>query len=246
MLIQKAYKFELMPNGANLRGMRQYAGDRRFVFNKALALSQRYYRRFKKSISYKRMCGQLPKWKRLHPFLKEAPSQVLQQSLKDLDKAYVNFFKGNSDFPTFKKKSQGGGFRYPQGFELDQSNSRIKLPKLGWLRYRKSRTIEGLVKNVTLSSKSNRWFMSVQTERTVIQEIHPATTSIGIDVGITRFATLSDATFFASLNSFKQNQTKLAKYQRKLSRKKKFSKNWLKAKSKITQLHTDVVFSTVL
>ena len=236
----QAYKFELMPNGANLRGMRQYAGARRFVFNKALALSQRYYRRFKRTAGYVNLANQLPKWKKLHPFLKEAPSQVLQQSLKDLDKAYVNFFKGNTDFPTFKKKSQGGGFRYPQGCELDQPNSRIKLPKIGWVQYRNSRAVEGLVKNVTLSSKSNRWFMSVQTERAVVQEVHPATTSIGIDVGITRFATLSDETFFAPLNSFKKNQLKLSKYQRQFSRKKKFSKNWLKAKCKITQLHTDI------
>jgi putative transposase len=131
----QAYKFKLMPNGVNQRGLPQYAGSGRFVFNKALALSQRYYRRFKKSISYQKMCGQLPKWKRLHPFLAKAPSQVLQQPLKDLDKAYVNFFKGNSDFPRFKKKSKGSSFRYPQGCELDQSNARIKLPKLGWVRY---------------------------------------------------------------------------------------------------------------
>ena len=229
-----------MPNGANQRGMCQYAGSRRFVFNKALALSQRYYRRFKKSISYQKMCGQLVKWKKLHPFLKEAPSQVLQQSLKELDKAYVNFFKGNADFPTFKKKSQSGGFRYPQGCELDQLNSRIKLPKLGWIRYRNSRMVKGAVKNVTLSTKSNKWFMSVQTERAVVQELHPAMSSIGIDVGITRFATLSDATFFEPLNSFKQHQIKLSKYQRQFSRKTKFSKNWIKAKRKITQLHTDI------
>ena len=139
----------------------------------------------------------------------------------DLDKAYVAFFKGNADFPTFKKKSQGGGFRYPQGCALEQSNSRIKLPKLGWVRYRNCRDIEGLVKNVTLSNKSNKWFMSIQTERSVVQEIHPAMSSIGIDVGITRFATLSDATFITPLNSFKQHQVKLTKYQRRMSRKKR-------------------------
>jgi len=236
----QAYKFELMPTGQHQKLMRQFSGSRRFVFNKALALSVRYYRRFKKSAGYVNLANQLPKWKRLHLFLAEAPSQVLQQSLMDLDKAYVAFFKGNADFPTFKKKSQGGGFRYPQGCALEKSNSRIKLPKLGWVRYRNSRDIEGLVKNVTLSYKSNKWFMTVQTERSVVQEIHPAMSSIGIDVGITRFATLSDATFITPLNSFKQHQVKLTKYQRRMSRKKKFSKNWIKAKNKVAQVHADI------
>ena len=76
-------------------------------------------------------------------WLKETPSQALQQTLKDLERAYKNFFSKRADFPRFKKKGQSDSYRYPQGCKLDQSNRRIFLPKLGWMRYRKSRDVLG-------------------------------------------------------------------------------------------------------
>ncbi|MBC3883484.1 transposase, partial [Undibacterium sp. LX40W] len=83
-------------------------------------------------------------------------------------------------------------FRYPQGCKLDQPNSRIFLPKLGWIRYRNSRDVLGEVRNVTVSYSSGKWFVSIQTQREVEQPLPAATSAIGIDVGIVRFATMSD------------------------------------------------------
>ncbi|WP_150125092.1 transposase [Aquaspirillum sp. LM1] len=84
-------------------------------------------------------------------WLTDSPSQTLQQSLKDLERAYSNFFAKRAAFPRFKKKGKGDSFRYPQGCKLDQANDRIFLPKLGWLRYRNSREVLGAIKNVTVS-----------------------------------------------------------------------------------------------
>jgi len=85
-----------------------------------------------------------------------------------------------------------------------------------------------------------KWFASIQTEREVEQPIPAATSAIGIDRGITRFATMSDGSFIASLNSFKKHEQRLARYQRRMSCKVKFSKNWNKAKRKVQKIHTHI------
>jgi hypothetical protein len=108
--------------------------------------------------------------------------------LKDLDRAYKNFFAKCADFPRFKKKGSGDCFRYPQGIKLEQGNNRIFLPKIGWCRYRNSRTVEGDIKNVTVSQSCGKWFAAIQTEREVAIPT-PSGDMIGIDVGIARFAT---------------------------------------------------------
>lgn len=117
--------------------------------------------------------------------------------------------------------SAGGG-------KLDQSNSRISLPKLGWIRYRNSCEVIGEVKNVTVSQSCGNWYVSIQTEYEISEPQHDSTTMVGLDAGITKLATLSDGTVFEPVNSFKTSQKKLATFQRQLSRKVKFSANWQK------------------
>jgi putative transposase len=85
-----------------------------------------------------------------------------------------------------------------------------------------------------------KWFVSIQTEREVETPLHPSTSIVGVDVGIARFATLSDGTVFEPINSFKKQQARLARYQRAMSRKTRFSRNWMKAKAKVTKLHQKI------
>ena len=166
----------------------------------------------------------------------------MQHALRDLEKAFKGFFARRTGFPRFKKKGSGDSFRYPEPkqIQLDQSNNRILLPKLGWLRYRNSRKALGQVRNVTVSHSGGKWFISIQTQRELEQPLPTSTTAIGIDVGIARFATLSDGSYIAPLNSFKTHQQRLARYQRRMSRKQKFSNNWKKAKAKVQKLHTAI------
>ena len=174
-------------------------------------------------------------------WLAEAPIHPLQQKLKDLERAYSNFFAKRADFPRFKKKGQGDSFRYPdpKQIKLDQANNRIFLPKLGWLRYRNSRKVLGDLRNVTVSLSGGKWFVSIQTEREVEQAI-PRGGAVGIDMGIARFATLSDGTFYAPLNSFKRHEVALRKAQQAMSRKVKFSNNWKKAKARAQRIHSRI------
>jgi putative transposase len=239
-----AYKYELKPNGEQQRAMRRFAGSCRFVFNKALAMQKSLYEHGEKKLSYAGLCKALTAWRNSEDtaWLADAPVHPLQQTLKDLERAYTNFFAKRADFPRFKKKGMGDSFRYPdqKQFKIDAGNSRVFLPKLGWIRYRNSRDMLGTAKNITVSSNGGKWFVWIQTEREMAEPAHPSTSIIGIDVGITRFATLSDGSFIEPLNTFRKHEQRLARYQRAMSRKTKFSNNWKKAKAKVQKLHTRI------
>lgn len=239
----QAFKYELMPNGEQQRHMRRFAGSCRFVFNKALALQKDRYERGEKKLGYAGLCKLLTEWRNSTEtaWLADAPVHPLQQTLKDLERAYSNFFAKRADFPRFKKKGRHNSFRYPdpKQIKLDQANSRIFLPKLGWLHYRNSRDVLGVVKNITVSQSCGKWFVSIQTEREVEQSI-PNGGAVGIDMGITRFVTLSDGSFYAPINSFKRHETALRKAQQTMSRKVKFSSNWKKAKARVQKIHARI------
>lgn len=222
--------------------MRRFAGACRFVFNRALARQNENHEAGNKYIPYGKMASWLVEWKNATEtqWLKDAQSQPLQQSLKDLERAYKNFFRKRAAFPRFKKRGQNDAFRYPQGVKLDQENSRIFLPKLGWMRYRNSRQVTGVVKNVTVSQSCGKWYISIQTESEVSTPAHPSASMVGLDAGVAKLATLSDGTVFEPVNSFQKNQKTLARLQRQLSRKVKFSNNWQKQKRKIQRLHSRI------
>ncbi|PYU78239.1 MAG: transposase, partial [Acidobacteria bacterium] len=165
------------------------------------------------------------------------PAQALQQALKNLERAYSNFFQKRAEFPKFKKKGQRESFRVPQGFEVDNGNGRIKLPKIGWMRYRKSQEVLGEAKNVTIRESCGKWFIAVQTEREVETPLHESTSVVGLDWGIVRFYTLSDGEYQEQCQPLKRCLPKLAKLQRRMARKKKFSSNWKKVKAAIAKLH---------
>lgn len=236
----QAFKFQLRPGGQQEREMRRFAGACRFVFNRALARQNENHEAGNKYIPYGKMASWLVEWKNATEtqWLKDAQSQPLQQSLKDLERAYKNFFRKRAAFPRFKKRGQNDAFRYPQGVKLDQENSRIFLPKLGWMRYRNSRQVTGVVKNVTVSQSCGKWYISIQTESEVSTPVHPSASMVGLDAGVAKLATLSDGTVFEPVNSFQKNQKTLARLQRQLSRKVKFSNNWQKQKRKIQRLHS--------
>nr|AFK90068.1 putative virulence protein [Salmonella sp. 14] len=222
--------------------MRRFAGACRFVFNRALALQNENHEAGNKYIPYAKMASWLVEWKNASEtqWLKDSPSQPLQQSLKDLERAYKNFFQKRAAFPRFKKRGQNDAFRYPQGVKLDPDNSRIFLPKLGWIRYRNSRQVTDTVKNVTVSQSGGKWYISIQTECEVSAPVHSSASMVGLDTGVAKLATLSDGTVFEPVNSFQKNQKKLARLQRQLSRKVKFSNNWQKQKRKIQRLHSRI------
>ncbi|PLY13733.1 MAG: cytosine methyltransferase, partial [Sedimenticola sp.] len=109
----QAFKFELRSNGEQARQMRRFAGTCRFVFNKALAMQKARYDAGEKKLGYAGLCKELTQWKRDGEtcWLSETHSQPLQQTLKDLERAYTHFFEKRAAFPAFKKRGQHDAFR---------------------------------------------------------------------------------------------------------------------------------------
>ncbi len=223
--------------------MRCFAGACRFVYNQALALQKQRFEAGEKKLGYAGLCRLLTGWRHSAEtaWLAEVPVHPLQQALKDLERAYANFFAGRAALPRFRKKGQSESFRYPdpKQIKLDQTNRRLFLPRLGWVRYRHSREVLGAVKNVTVSYSCGKWYVSIQTAREVAPPL-PTGGAVGVDMGIARFATLSDGTFYAPLNSFRRHERALRKAQQALSRKVKFSHNWKKAKTRVQRIHSRI------
>jgi putative transposase len=254
MIIRKAYKFRLKTNSGIEELFFQFAGCNRKVWNMALALQKDTLDKIKKVLSYNHLAGCLVDWKRSEElsFLKTAPSQTLQQTLKALDRAMKDAFdkkQPGKRFPVWKKKFKCvDSFRYPQGFKLE--GNRVFLPKIGWVRFHKSREIQGTPRNMTVSRRGKHWFVSIQTEQDVLipeRTVYNPYGVVGIDMGATRFVTTSqtdetgiDGSFVEPLNSFKKLQNKLARAQRLLARKQKFSNNWKKQKQAVSKIHIKI------
>ena len=236
MLIQKSYQYELIPNGEQVRKLKQFCGCCRFVFNRGLEEVKKYYETTGHFLNYVQLAAFLPKWKQDADWLKDCNAQVLQQSMKNLSRALMNFSAGRANFPRFKAKGKKDSCRFPQSVKSDPNNNRIYLPKIGWVRYRNSRTIIGTIKNVTVTAKCDKWYVSIQTEYEQEKPVHTGN-DIGIDMGIVRFATLSNGQYFNPVNAFKTLKGRLAKLQRQLKRKTKGSNNWKKLVAKISKLH---------
>ena len=245
MIIRQGFKFRLDVSPAQDARLRVLCGHARYIWNRALrrcnealaAEDQRVPR-------YETMAKWITAWKRdeATAWLAEAYTDNLQQKLRDLDTAWQRYFdpKLQADRPRDKKKGRDRDsirfVNFPKYCRIERR--RVKLPSgLGWIRFRQSRPILGEIKNCSVSYEAGHWQISYQTERTVDAPAHPQpNTWIGIDLGIARFATLSDGNFTAPLNSFKRHQQALANAQRQMSRKVKFSRNWLKAKARIQRL----------
>ena len=234
MLILKAFQFRLKPSPDIAQQFSQIAGSCRFVFNKALGLHQKGSK-----FSYTNSANLLPSWKQQEEtkWLKEPPSQALQQSLKDLEQAFIRH-KTGSGFPNFKKKGKKDSFRIPQGFEIDQHNSRIFLPKIGFIRYYKHRNISGIPKNLTITRNLNSWDISIQTEQEVPDKIHKKlNNSIGLDLGVKNLLVSSEGTYIKPINSYQRNETKVSRLNQVLAKKEKGSVRRTYVLSKLRQVY---------
>ena len=247
MKIKKAFKFKLKTNKELERKLVLFAGHCRFVWNYFWKLNQYRLNNGYWVMKYNEMdfFSKVLKKSDEYGFLAEAPAHLLQQKLKDLDKAYSDAFdkkQKNKRLPTKRKRQLHNSFRFPDAKQFCIENRRIKLPKLGWIGFHKSRNIEGTPKNITVSYKSGSWYMSVQTEIELDVQQAPES-SIGLDVGVSKFVTYSTLEydgFFKPINSYRSYETRLTKEQRKLSRKTKFSNNWKKQNLKIQKLHSKI------
>jgi putative transposase len=184
--------------------------------------------------------NELPKAKKVFPRLGEVPSQVLQQSIKQLHKAWEGFQERGFGFPRFKKHGQLKSLLFPQFKASPIDGAAIQLPKIGAITINLHRPIPDgfVVKQVRLLRKADRWYVSVNIQCDVnvpapIPHGHP----IGVDVGLAKFLATSDGVVVKPPKFFKQMQGKLKLLQRRLSRKQKRSKNYEKQRLKVARMH---------
>lgn len=246
--MEKAYKFRIYPTKEQEELILKTFGCTRFVFNRYLAKRIEAYKSDKRTINYNACSSDLTSLKRELIWLKEVDSVALQSSLKDLDFAYQNFFRRvkkckKAGFPRFKsKKNNRKSYKTKQnGNAIQVIDKHIKLPKLGLVKCKVSKQIEGRILSVTVSQNpSGKYFVSVCCTDVEIQSLKPTGAVVGIDLGIKDFAITSDKEVIPNPKYLYKAEKKFAKLQRQLSRKTIGSSNRNKARIKVARQHEKI------
>jgi putative transposase len=171
------------------------------------------------------------------PWLTECYSQVLQSVSLNLSQAFINFFEGRTNYPNFKSKHGKQSIQYPQNVKL--MDGVIKLPKIGEVKAKIHRIFDGTLKTVTVStSKTGKYYACLLFDDGLPEpDIIGQDEAVGIDVGLTHFATTSDGSKFDNPKPLKKHERNLKRKQRKLSRKQKGSKRRAKARRIVARVH---------
>ena len=240
----KAYKYMIYPNQEQKEYLSRIFGQVRFIYNLGLETKIINYTGNKKNIDCFDLNKQITELKNTDaPWLKESPSQALQASIRNLDNAYTNFFRGFG-FPKFKNKYGKQSFQLPQGVFLSENKKQIFIPKLRYIDIDLHREFKGEIKTVTVSkSITNKYYVSILVENNIPKpDKKPikVETSVGLDLGIKDFVITSDGMKFKNQDFFKSAMNELRIEQRSLARKKKDSNHYKKQKMIISLLHEHI------
>jgi putative transposase len=241
LIVQRAYVYRLEPTPEQEAFLAQTAGACRALYN--LALEQRMMWRPGRSITLKSQSREITDLRKDVDWMRAAPVHALQSALKDLDRAFQNFFSGRAAFPRFKRKGDGDGFHLKDksylGFKrLNRNKGAVRIPKAGWIKLRGFRALGGELRNVTISRRGSHWFAAIAWQSEVMDPPPSRLLAVGIDRGIKIFAAMSSGENYVAPPFFGRIQDKLAKAQRKLARQQKGSVRWRKQRARVTRLHT--------
>lgn len=233
MLAHKAYKTELKPNNKQIIHLLKHAGCARKAWNWALDKIQKKESKPNAMQLHKEI--NIEK-KDKFAYMYEVSKCAMQESLRDLQTAFKNFFDKRTGFPKYKTRNKGiGSFRLTGNIRVE--DKRIKLPRLGWIRLKEDNYLpkDKHILSATVSEKAGKWFVSILIQEEIeIQNTNKNT--IGIDLGIKKLATCSDNTSYDNSKVLFQIEDKLKYYQRRLSKKVKGSKRRKKLQRKIARL----------
>ena len=242
-----AYKYRLHPTREQSEFFNKSFGCVRFIYNWGLQKRIEAYMKDKGRISYVQLCAMLTDLKKeeQYSWLREVSNECLQQALRNLDAAFTRFFREKEGFPRFKSKSRSRqSYKAILSVHVDQERRRIKLPKIGWVKYGNNRKFEGDVRSVTVSvTPSGKYHVSVLVDDgKEIPEKLPVTfdTTIGIDMGIKDFAVCSNGDTYENPRYLIKAEQRLRTLQRRLSRKKKGSNRRNRARMILARQHEKV------
>lgn len=257
------YKFEIYPTEEQIEKLNKWISICRMQYNSALLDKQRIYKNEKRAYKRVDMQKQQTLDKKVTPLLKEVPSQPLQEVFFRLEKAFEKFFRKEAKYPKFKKYKDYNSITFTQFGMARQSSKnkktgkikkqlvrrsaslgksgKLQISNLGLIDIHFHRKLDGKVKQVILKRQGNRWYAIFSVERhvnqTVLSRVHKST---GIDLGIKKFAVLSDGTEIDNPKFLRQKEKQLKRDQRKLSKMMKGSSNWKKQCAKINYLHSKI------
>jgi len=237
MLTHKAFRFRLRFDADQETLGMKTAGCCRLVYN--VCREQREGWGKSHRINAIHQINQLPELKDFLPFLKEVPSHCLQQAVRDLDRAFINFFEGSAGFPSPKKKGLGDSFRFPDPKQFTIGDSWIHLPKFGFVEWVRHWDLEGTPKSVTISREGNWWFASVLCE-IEIEVPEPGSGDfgdrLGIDVGVAAPIMLSTGEELPIARTPARETRRSRKLHKQLSRQQRGSANRMKTIRRIRDL----------
>jgi len=242
--IYRAYKYRIYPNKEQEVLVNKHIGSCRWLYNYALEKKTTAYKKDKTKLSRFDLSADLPKLKKQEEtqWLKEVNSQSLQMSLKNMDEAFVRFFKEKKGFPKFKNKHYSRqSFAVPQSIKVDWENKRVSIPKIKNIKLVVDREPKGDIKSATVSrTPTNKYFISILVDtgkKTPEKYKIKDKTSVGVDLGIKNFLITSDGEKVDNPKHLKNNLFRLKKLQRKASKKQKGSSNGKKANLRVAKLH---------
>jgi len=236
-----AHKIELKLNNKQRTYFAKAAGVARFAYNWALGEWQKDYAEGLKPSdpSLRRKLNSIKREK--FPWMLEVTKNAPQMAIIQLGQAFKNFFAKRADYPQFRKKGIHDRFTLSND-QFTVNASRIRIPHLGWVRMRESLRFEGKILSATISRRANKWFVSLN-----VATVNPPTSTenenqvaVGIDLGLTQFATLSTGEIITGPKSHKAKLNRLKRLSKSLSRKQKGSANRKKARAKLAKLHYQI------
>jgi putative transposase len=244
-MTEKAYRYRFYPTLEQEQLLRRTLGCVRLVYNKALHIRTEGWYKRQERIDYKQTSKELTNWKQQEDlqFLNEVSSVPLQQGLRNLQKAFTNFWAGRAKYPNFKKKHSGGSAEFTRA-AFRWKEGQLWLAKCSEpLSIRWSRTIPKGCEPSTVSVRldaSGRWFVSLLINDYTVKALHQINKAVGIDAGITSLIATSDGEKVANPKHFKRLRYKLRQAQKALSRKVKGSNNREKARREVARIHAAI------
>jgi putative transposase len=242
--MRKAYKFRLSPNKQQEEKLFWTLNRCQELYNAALSERKDAYRMAGKSISYYEQKRDLPEIKEIRPEYNDIHSQALQDVLLRLKRAFDQFFERvksgeKPGYPRFQGRNRYDSFTYPQsGFSLEEKH--ITLSKIGWLRVKVHRKVEGTIKTCTIKHEAGQWYVILSCEVKGSELLPISYEDVGIDLGITHFAALSNGEFIESPRHYRKAEKKLKKLQKALSRKQRGGSRRKRAVRAIAKAHRQV------
>jgi IS605 OrfB family transposase len=242
---RKAFTYRLYPTNQQEQALLQTLALCCELYNASLEERREAYKLQKKTITYYDQANQLPEIKEIRPEYNEIHSQVLQDTLRRVDKAMKAFFRRvkqgkKPGFPRFKSYHRFASFTYPQaGFSLTH-DSRVCLSKIGTIKVKLHRPLEGTIKTCSIKKEGDHWYIVFSCEIEETASLPVNNEVVGLDLGVLHFTTLSTGETIENPRYFRRSQKRLEKLQQQLARKKKGSHRRAKARKALAKLHRKI------